>query len=341
MHKLAGMNCNDKKTSITQLGEFGLIERIRCQIQHDNSVPLGIGDDCAATTIPDGHLLLTSKDLLIEDIHFRRDWIDMYSLGRKSAAVNLSDIAAMGGTARHLFLGVGLPSNISADEIDQFTSGFLDETRAAGATLCGGDTCRSSGPLLISVTVQGSIQPHHLLTRDGAQNGDAIYVSGTLGDSALALAQLQAGTTPTSYLSQRHYQPTPRLKLGQELAVQSLASSMIDISDGLFSDLGHILEQSKLGAVIDQHRIPLSAEIKSYLQSTPDDNNVILYGGEDYELLFTVPLQHCAAIETLSRQLNLPLSCIGTMLPASSGLNLIDLTGQQQSIHAAGFNHFG
>ena len=341
MHKLGRMNSSDKKNSLTQIGEFGLIERIRQQVQHDNSVPLGIGDDCAATTIPDGHLLLTSKDLLIEDIHFRRDWIDMYSLGRKSAAVNLSDIAAMGGTAHHLFLGVGLPSNISENEIDQFTTGFLNETRAAGATLCGGDTCRSSGPLLISVTVQGSIEPDRLLARDGAQKGDAIYVSGTLGDSALALAQLQAGLTPSSYLSQRHHQPTPRLKLGEALAEQGLATAMIDLSDGLFSDLGHILEQSNLGAVIDQRQIPLSEEVKNHLQSTTDDNNVILHGGEDYELLFTVPQQHCAAMEPLSRQLNLPLSRIGTMLAANNGLNLIDLNGNQQPFQAVGFNHFG
>ncbi|MEA3464456.1 MAG: thiamine-phosphate kinase [Thermodesulfobacteriota bacterium] len=334
------MNSNDKKNSFAQVGEFGLIDRIRQQVQHDSSVPLGIGDDCAATVIPEGHLLLTSKDLLIEDIHFRRDWIDMYSLGRKSAAVNLSDIAAMGGTARHLFLGVGLPATLTGDEIDQFTTGFLDETSAAGATLCGGDTCRSGGSLLISVTVQGSIEPQQLITRDSAQQGDAIYVSGTLGDSALALAQLQAGSTPTSYLIQRHHQPTPRLKLGQALAKQGLVTAMIDLSDGLFSDLGHILEQSNLGAIIDQHQIPLSDEVKKHLRNSSNDNKLIIHGGEDYELLFTVEQQHCAAIERLSRQLNLPLSRIGTMLPATSGLNLIDLNGKQQPIQATGFNHF-
>jgi thiamine-monophosphate kinase len=326
--------------SLSDLGEFGLIERIRSQVIDDDSVILGIGDDCSATTLPLGHVLLTSKDLLIEDVHFCRNWTDMYSLGRKSAAVNLSDIAAMGGIAHHLFLGVALPVDMSPADIDDFTRGFLAETAAAGATLCGGDTCRSKGALIISVTVQGSIIAEHLITRGGAQEGDLIYVSGTIGDSALALAQLQTGHQPHSFLAQRHHQPTPRLELGQQLAARKLAHAMIDISDGLYSDLGHILDQSHCGAVVDQRCIPLSEPVQKHLDNVPEDRDLVCRGGEDYELLFTVGAQRQGEIEQLSRQLGLALTKIGRITPAASGLQHIDADGNLQSISARGFNHF-
>ena len=330
-------------SSLSDLGEFGLIERIRRQAEQVSpgaSVVLGIGDDCAATSLPPGHLLVTSKDLLIEDVHFCRSWTDMYSLGRKSAAVNLSDIAAMGAKACHLFLAVGLPTNMLPADIDDFTRGFLAETAAAGATLCGGDTCRSKGALIISVTVQGSIVAEQLVTRSGAQEGDLIYVSGTIGDSALALAQLQAGHQPHSFLAQRHHQPTPRLELGQQLAAAKLAHAMIDISDGLYSDLGHILIQSHCGAVIDQRNIPLSPTVQNHLDSAPADRELVCRGGEDYELLFTVGAKRQGEIEQLSRQLGLALTHVGRITTADSGLQHIDTAGNLQAIMARGFNHF-
>ena len=202
----------------------------------------------------------------------------MYSLGRKSAAVNLSDIAAMGGTPHHLYLGVGLPADLSLTELDNFSRGFLDETEQAGACLCGGDTCRSPDKLIISVTVQGSISTTELISRKTAQEGEALFVSGTLGDSTLALALLQRGENPCDFLSQRHHRPTPRLVLGQALAQQGIATSMIDISDGLLSDLSHILKQSGLGAHIDQQQIPLSNDVRTHLRHHPEDEDFILQG---------------------------------------------------------------
>lgn len=326
--------------SLSQLGEFGLIDRIRRQVADTSSVALGIGDDCAATIPPPGELLLTSKDLLIEDVHFRLDWTDMYHLGRKSAAVNLSDIAAMGGKPNHLFLGVGLPQTLTEAEIDAFTSGFLDETNAAGATLCGGDTCRSNGSLLISVTVQGSISAEHLVCRHGAQHGDLIYVSGTIGDSALALAQLQRGETPSDYFAQRHHSPTPRLKLGQALAQRRLATAMIDVSDGIFSDLGHILEQSHLGAQLIQQQLPLSDAARQHLKHTPRDSDIAMRGGEDYELLFCASATNSDMITQLAFDLGLPLTQIGICVAADQGLTLVDSSGQQQPVQTTGFNHF-
>nr|WP_320049458.1 thiamine-phosphate kinase [uncultured Desulfuromonas sp.] len=332
-----------KKTTLTSLaetGEFGLIERIKRQAHQCDSVLLNIGDDCSATHIPEGKVLLTSKDLLIEEIHFRRCWTDMYSLGRKSAAVNLSDIAAMGGTPHHLYLGVGLPADLSLTELDNFSRGFLDEVEQAGACLCGGDTCRSPDTLIISVTVQGSISSTEMISRKTAQEGEALFVSGTLGDSSLALALLQRGENPSDFLSQRHHRPTPRLALGQALAQQGIATSMIDISDGLLSDLSHILKQSGLGAHIDQQQIPLSNDVRTHLRHHPEDEEFILQGGEDYELLFSAPSCCSDAIEALSHRLNLPLTRIGTLLNADQGLTLVQLNGQEKQVEAKGFNHF-
>lgn len=185
-----------KTETLAHLGEFGLIARIRQGIKADPKVLIGIGDDCSACTFPTGEMLLTTKDLLLEDVHFRREWTDMYSLGWKSAAVNLSDIAAMGGTARYIYLGIGIPSDTQIIDLEQFSAGFLALCEQEGATLCGGDTCRSSHGLSISVTVQGSAAREEICTRSGAQPGDVIYVSGTLGDSALTLLQLMEGRFP-------------------------------------------------------------------------------------------------------------------------------------------------
>ncbi|WP_321529718.1 thiamine-phosphate kinase [uncultured Desulfuromonas sp.] len=327
-------------TSLAQAGEFGLIERIKRQARQGDNLLLGIGDDCSATHVAEGKVLLTSKDLLIEEIHFRRCWTDMYSLGRKSAAVNLSDIAAMGGTPLHLYLGVGLPADLSLTEIDNFSRGFLDESDQAGACLCGGDTCRSPDKLIISVTVQGSVSATEMLSRKTAQEGEALFVSGTLGDSALALALLQRGENPSDFLSQRHHRPTPRLALGQALAQHGIASSMIDVSDGLLSDLGHILKQSGLGAHIDQQQIPLSNEVRHHLQGHPDDEELILQGGEDYELLFSAPSRYSDDLEALSHRLNVPITRIGTLLNAEQGLTIVQFDGEEKQVEARGFNHF-
>lgn len=334
------MKSNDKNNNLSNLGEFGLIEQIRRQVKSDSTVPVGIGDDCAATIIPEDHVLLTSKDLLIEDVHFRRSWTSMYQLGRKSAAVNLSDVAAMGGRANHLFLGVALPIDIDAADLEDFTRGFLDECSAAGATLCGGDTCRSNGPLIISVTVQGSIAANQMVKRSGAQIDDDIYVSGFVGDSALALAQLQGDITPCDYLILRHNQPTPRLELGQQLVQRQLANAMIDLSDGLFADLGHIMEQSHCGALVDCRCLPFSSELRQHLDRNPADIETALRGGEDYELLFCADPNRADEVARLSQQLNLPLTHIGNIKAQDYSLQRIDINGNQQQVEAQGFNHF-
>jgi thiamine-monophosphate kinase len=180
-----------------------------------------------------------------------------------------------------------------------------------------------------------------VIQRSGAQVGDNIYVSGTLGDSALALALLQRGSAPDPYLAQRHHTPTPRLQLGQQLAQRRLVSAMIDVSDGLCADLGHILDKSHCGALIDWSKIPISPVARAYLLHHPEDEELVLHGGEDYELLFCAPPQHSAALADIAQQLQLNLTKIGTIQDFACGLQQLDGNGQRHSIQTQGFNHFG
>jgi thiamine-monophosphate kinase len=326
--------------TLARLGEFGLIARIQEHINADPRVLTGIGDDCSVCTFPADEVLLTTKDLLLEDIHFRRSWTDMYSLGWKSAAVNLSDIAAMGGTAHYLHLGIGIPPATALADLEQFIQGFLALCGREGAVLCGGDTCRSAQGLTISVTVQGSAPPDEVCTRKGAQPGDVIYVSGTLGDSALALQQLSNGDQPHAQTALRHHRPEPRLELGRSLARQHLVSAMIDLSDGVFSDLGHILECSEVGAELDTRLLPLSPTVKEHLRQHPELRDTVNRGGEDYELLFTVPVEKHEDLQILSSASEIPLTPVGRILPAEEGFRYIDNLGTVQHTSAGGFNHF-
>ena len=322
-------------TSKKSLEEFEFIHWIQQQAGSGDHLSLGIGDDCSIQPQQTNQDLLTSTDLLIEDIHFKREWSSMFDLGRKSAAVNISDIAAMGGTPQSLFLGIGRPKTISDAQIQEFLSGFLAEIKTYGATLAGGDSCSSPGPLMISVTVQGKVVTGDAICRQGASYGDAIYVSGSLGDSALALQQLQNGQQPDPFLSKRFHTPTPQIALGQELSKRQLATAMLDISDGLLADLGHILDASAVGAEINIADIPLS---KSFQQALDGDLTLIdlaLSGGEDYELVFTSPLKD------LDRQINLqhPVTRIGS-ISQDSGLCLRQNNGELYHCQQGGFDHF-
>ncbi len=290
--------------------------------------------------MPAGELLLTTTDLLIEQVHFRREWTDLKSLGRKSVAVNVSDIAAMGGTPRHLFLGLGLPADADLGELDHFVAGFLEAAGEYGASLAGGDTCRSPGPLMISVTAQGSVPESRLVRRGGAGPGDAIYVSGTLGDSALGLARLQAGEAVDPFLVRRHHDPTARVELGRALAKAGIPSAMIDLSDGLLADLGHILEASDAGARIELEALPLSEAFREALADEPGLIDLALAGGEDYELLFTVPAGEEPALARLAASLALPLSRLGQITPPDDGLRVKDGHGWDYRPARRGFNHF-
>jgi thiamine-monophosphate kinase len=326
---------------LKDLGEFGFIERIKKGVSGGRGVRLGIGDDCAVLELPPGHVLLTTTDMLVEDIHFRQEWTDLKNLGRKSVAVNVSDVAAMGGKPRHLYLSLGFPGDFPLAGLDSFVAGFLEACAEYDVTLVGGDTCSSPGPLVISVTVEGSVAEADYVARRGARPGDAIYVSGTLGDSALALHLLRKGGNPDPFLLDRHNNPRARTILGAALASEGIPTAMIDLSDGLLADLGHILECSAIGALVDEKLLPLSPPFRAEHEVSPTLIQLALAGGEDYELLFTVPPEKEGKLPRISESTGLPLARVGTITEEKMKLVVEDSDGRLYTPSRGGFNHFG
>ncbi len=340
LDKLLGCAWGETLLKLSKLGEFGLIEQIRKSVRVGPGVHRGIGDDAAEVSLPEGHHLLTSTDLLIEEIHFRRDWTSFEDLGHKAVAVNLSDIAAMGGIPHYLYLGLACPGETDLDDINAFLKGALDEAEHHNVTLVGGDTCRSPGPWMISVTVEGSTPAHQSIGRDGAHPEDLIMVSGTLGDSALVLHLLSDGKEPEATLLARHHRPTAQVELGRLLGERRLASAMIDISDGLASDLEHILQASQVDGFIEESKLPLSEAFLRSAGREPELRELALYGGEDYELLFTVAPGKVADVEALSVELELPITSLGVIQKGSGALSLQDKTGVVRPILVRGYDHF-
>lgn len=297
---------------------------------------LGVGDDAALLAVTAGMELAVSTDMLVAGRHFFHD-ADPRLLGRKCLAVNLSDMAAMGATPRWATLSLALPQ---ADEawLAAFAGGFFEMAGQFGVDLVGGDT--TGGSLNLCVTIMGVVPTGMALRRSGARAGDDIWVSGKLGDAALALAHLQGrialnAPDATTCLPALH-DPTPRVALG--VALLGVAHSAIDISDGLLADLGHILECSGVAAEIEFAALPASAVLRRRL---PDDTAraCLLAGGDDYELCFTAPAARREAIAAIGLRLGVPLTRIGA-LRSGSGLHVRDETGQEIPIGKTGFDHF-
>ncbi len=297
---------------------------------------LGVGDDAALIRVAVGQELAVSTDMLLAGRHFFSD-DDPESLGHKTLAVNLSDLAAMGATPRWALLSLALPE-ANARWLERFSAGWFALAEAHGVSLIGGDTTR--GPLTFSVTIMGEVARGQALRRSGAQVGDEIWVSGTLGDAALAVAYLQRRIQITPHAAAmvlpRLHRPTPRVKLGQKLL--GLANSAIDISDGLLADLGHVLQASSVGAEIRINALPLSETLRAYWH---DDvaRHAALAGGDDYELCFTAKVAQHAAIALLGKRLKLPLSCIGS-ISRKPGLIVRDANEQIFNFKGTGFDHF-
>lgn len=322
---------------LAELGEFGLIDRIADKVAASSSVPLGIGDDAAALLPTPETLTLITSDMLLEGVHFDLSFGDPQSLGRKSLSVNLSDLAAMGAKPRHFLLSIALPRELSLEFMDGFMSGLLEQAERFGVTLVGGDTCASKGGLAISITALGEQRPERVVKRSGAAAGDLIYLTGTVGDAAAGLRELRAGVRG-GFLVARQLDPQPRVAAGVALAEAGLASAMIDVSDGVLGDLGHICERSGVGARLDLARLPLSEEYRA--TSGADPYALALSGGEDYELLFCVPKGRGGEMEALVAGLGLTATRIGEIVEGS-GLQLIDADGGAYLPALRGFDHFG
>lgn len=332
---ITGKTCR----SLPELGEFGLIDIISRKVPAAPTVSVGIGDDAAAFQWQTGSIGLVTTDMLVEAVHFDLSFCDPVRLGRKSLAVNLSDIAAMGGKPGCFLLSLAVPETISVNFIDEFTTGMLDLAAEFGVTLIGGDTCASRGGLVISVTLYGEQEPGRIVRRSGARPGDLIFVTGTVGDSALGLELLHKGHRE-GYCIDRHLDPSPRVREGRALAEAGLPTAMIDVSDGLLSDLGHIVKSSGVGARLHQGKIPCSREFASLLESTPDKGYALAFGGgEDYELLFTAPGHRRDEIIALFSGFGTPVREIGE-ITSNSGIVVLSPEGEAVSMGKAGYDHF-
>lgn len=319
------------------LGEFEIIRRFfgTPPVQRTDVV-LGIGDDAAVLQPPAGHDLILTTDTLVEGRHFRPG-DDPESLGHKSLAVNLSDLAAMGAEPAWFLLSLTLPQ---ADEpwLTAFAAGLHALARRFNIQLVGGNTTR--GPLSIGVTACGFVPAGQALTRRGAQPGDRVYVTGTLGDAALALwiEQEQPGRTPVGHAAaERLHRPEPRIAAG--IALRGLAGAVIDISDGLAADLGHILESSHVGARIDLARLPLSDTYRRLQTSGVVGWDHALAGGDDYELCFTVSPSREPELTRRAAQMDCACTSIGEIV-ASPGLVLTDPEGRRYQPGRMGYDHF-
>ena len=316
--------------------EFSIIQHYFEQLTPArDDVILGIGDDCALLQCPPNSFVAVSIDTLVENIHFFAD-VEPERLGHKSLAVGLSDLAAMGAQPAWFTLALTLP-DVNEDWLKGFSQGLAKLAKKHNIQLVGGDTTR--GPLTISIQVHGFVEADNALQRSGAELGDMVYVTGTLGDAGAAL-KLKLGQWDAAglsiedktYLTQRLEQPIARLDIGQQLA--GIASSAIDISDGLLADLGHILEKSDVGARLDLTKLPLSSAL---LKVDPKSaEQFALYAGDDYELCVTIPPQHFAEIE---QKFQGQCTCIG-MITDDKGIYFIDGNDSLIALTGKGYDHF-
>ena len=321
------------------VNEFELIARFFARTPRAPSVHLAVGDDAALLAPSPGCELVASVDMLVAGRHFFVD-VDPEKLGHKTLAVNLSDMAAMGATPRWALLAAAFPEDDAA-WLEAFARGFHALADRHGVDLVGGDTTR--GPLNLCVTILGEVPDGQALTRAGARPGDDIYVSGTLGDAALAVAALTGRTTldgpALAAVRARLETPEPRIALGA--ALRGIATAALDVSDGLVGDLGHILLRSRVGATVDCARVPRSPALSRLLEG-PDRTlalDCLLAGGDDYELCFTAPSAAGRQVAAIAKGMALPVARIGS-ITQGAGLVVRDEAGVPLSALPRAFDHF-
>ncbi|MBI4379240.1 MAG: thiamine-phosphate kinase [Nitrospinae bacterium] len=341
---------------LSQIGEFGLIKQIRDTFTppippfnkggREGGVVVGIGDDCAAIKPREGFLIITTTDSLTENIHFKLDYIQPFQLGLKSIYINLSDIAAMGGIPLYALLSLSIPPSFSVEFMNEFLKGVKDAADRYKVSVIGGNISSSKNDFSIHITIIGEIEKEHMVLRKGAKAGDRIFVTGWLGDSAAGLEILKRSQKTEvrsqidKKLKERHLIPTPRLKEGRFLAINNLATSMIDISDGLASDLKRICEESGVGANIFTENIPVSEELRDFTshRKSFEPIDLALYEGEDYELLFTVKSEIVENLKSLWNNKMTSITMIGEVTKGE--INLIHKSGGTIPLQREGYNHF-
>jgi len=320
-------------------GEFERIRRYFAPLAGPGG--LGLLDDAALVDCRSGQRLVMTADAIVAGVHFLTD--DPPDLvAKKLLRVNLSDLAAMGARPLHYLLTTALPTTLGADWLEAFARGLGEDQRLFGVGLLGGDSVSTSGPAALSLTAIGEIAAGNEIRRSGAKAGDAVWVSGTIGDAYLGLQVLrgdfaQLAAEHRSFLVRRFQLPEPRVALGP--ALTGIAHAMIDVSDGLLADLGHICETSNMGAVIDLDALPLSAAARAAVAIEPGAAPRLVTGGDDYELLFTAAPGADDAIRRLGSDLGLEVTRIGR-IEVGQGAHLIDAAGFEIAVEAAGYRHF-
>lgn len=322
-------------------GEFALIARHFRPLAEGVPGALALADDAALLDAPPGRTLVLAADAMVAGVHFLPD-DPPDTIGRKLLRVNLSDLAAMGAEPLGYLMTTALPPDMTPDWLDEFARGLKEDQRSYGCGLLGGDTVSTPGPLTLSLTVVGSVAPGRALTRAGARAGDAVWVSGTIGDGALGLLTLTdrlpalAGHHRAA-LADRYRLPRPRLPLGRLLA--GIATACLDVSDGLVQDLGHLCRGAGLSAELDAEVVPLSEAARAAVAAEPALLARCLTGGDDYELVFTSPQTEAAALAGIAAETGIPIACIGRMVPAGETEVRVLREGVELPLTETGWSH--
>jgi thiamine-monophosphate kinase len=336
---------------LSDIGEFGLIGRLEAIFSGPPTPKnvVGIGDDAAVIPLNESWDLVITTDCMLSGEHFRFDFTPPHALGQKALATNLSDIAAMGAEPLYALLTLGCPPEAWVEDVLAVARGMQETADGFDVSVIGGDTIRSPSGMLVSVTVVGRIEKGRALLRSGARPGDAVFATGTIGDSAIGLKLLTgpdsgkgaADTASIEYLKRRHLLPEPRLEEGRLLSSEALATAAIDVSDGLLADLGHICERSGVGAVVWSESIPVSNEARTIAQGSGFDlHSLVLSGGEDYELVFCCKPDCVARLH--ERWVKTPLAPIAQIgeIVEGSGLRIEGLPEGTERKLGRGFDHF-
>ncbi len=334
---------------LKDLGEFELIERIASRLPaYMEDVVVGVGDDVAVVNTGEDHYLLFTCDIQVEGTHFTASVLP-YQLGRKAAAVNLSDIGAKGGEPLHFLVSLALREDTMVEWVDEFYRGLAEEASRYSADVVGGNLSCIQGPQVVDLFLMGRVQKEHLILRKGARPGDLVLVTGQLGNASGGLLLMtrkelegELDSKEVDVLTRAHIMPTPRVREGQVIAQSGRATSMLDISDGLSQDLLHICRASKVGVCIHAERIPISSPMEnltSILGVSPWE--LALKGGEDYELCFTVPSKEAQRLaEEVEGITGTPVTIIGEVLPVERGQWIVTSRGEELPLAPGGWNHF-
>jgi thiamine-monophosphate kinase len=327
--------------NLGEIGEFGFIDRIsRGLVTRPDGIVCGIGDDCAVTHGAGSRLRLLTTDLLIERVHFLLSAITFRQLGAKALAVSLSDIAAMGGTPLDAYVSLAVPGGVAVEQLDELYAGLREMASRFTVNVLGGDTTGSKGDLVINVALTGEVEEEHILYRGGARPGDTLYVSGFLGDSVAGLDAVVNGRASqdatAAELARRHHEPQPHVHEARTIAATGLAHAMIDVSDGLASDLPHVCDRSQVGAEVYEESLPLSPELLAYAaRHGLSPHALALSGGEDYVLL----LAGDARLREAAGGAGVTLFPIGQVLDAGRR-ELVRRDGTRVPLARGGWDHF-